>query len=369
MTRFYPNSIHKQVFPRLRTVPHRTFLFLTLIFFSSIAATSAFTDGQPLAEGLRWVRAPLRSAVQYDYIMTARVRLIFFWAGKDDVGGGYIRRGISSTDPHQEFFQVLFGSDPLKAPRAINRWGAGTEVAWHKDPVLQPSREDDVTSSAFFGFMKSSRGTSVGEMQKELKKEGERGEHSFTGMISRVEPAGAFSTIVPLQSDTDFNLHQYDLAEPLMLDRIAASDHPTRTLPSEGHCGRTSSFLATVAELLDASLNGRPAPLSRCYVHDAQENTLTLESVAPVASLPVQLHGANNTTLLDTTYTNLLQLEFTSTHKETGKKSYFTIMTAKDGPLRGVPVQIRYQPNWWFQVVLNLRPTPAGKPGTTIAAR
>src|ERR1700690_1141935 len=119
MTRFYPNSIHKQVFPRLRTVPHRTFLFLTLIFFSSIAATSAFTDGQPLAEGLRWVRAPLRSAVQYDYIMTARVRLIFFWAGKDDVGGGYIRRGISSTDPHQEFFQVLFGSDPLKAPRAI----------------------------------------------------------------------------------------------------------------------------------------------------------------------------------------------------------------------------------------------------------
>ena len=67
--------------------------------------------------------------------MTARVRLLFFWAGKDDVGGGYIRRGVSKDDPRQELLQVLFGSDPAKAPRAINRWGAGTEVVWHKDPV------------------------------------------------------------------------------------------------------------------------------------------------------------------------------------------------------------------------------------------
>lgn len=353
----------------MRKTPQRTLLFFVLLFFSCIAATSGLTEDQPLADSLRWVRAPLRGAVQYDYIMTARVRLIFFWAGKDDVGGGYIRRGISSTDSHQEFFQVLFGSDPQKAPRAINRWGAGTEMAWHKDPVSQPSHEDDVTSSAFFGFMKSSRGKSVAEMQRELKKEGEQGEHSFTGIYSRVQPSGAVSTIVPLQSDTDFNLHQYDLAEPLMLDRIAASNLPVRSFSGDGRCVRTSSFLATVAELLDASLNNRQAPLSRCYVHDAQENTLTLESVTPVASLPVQLHGANNTTLLDTTYTNLLQLEFVSTHKETGRKSHFTILTAKDGALRGVPVQIRYQPNWWFQVVLNLQPTTAGKPSATIAAR
>jgi len=301
--------------------------------------------------------------------MTVRVRFVFFWAGKDDVGGGYIRRGISSADSHQEFIQVLFGSDPLKAPRAINRWGAGTEVAWHKDLVSVPSREDDVTASAFFGFMKSSRGKSVAEMQKELKKEGEQGQHSFTGILSRVDLARALSTIVPLQSDTDFNLHQYDLAEPIMLDRIATSDLPVRSFSSEGRCSRAGSFLATVAELLDASLDGQQAPASRCYVHDAQENTLTLESVTRVASLPVQVHGANKTTLLDTTYTNLLQLEFVSTHKETGKKVYFTIFTAAAGPLRGVPVQIRYQPNWWFQVVLNFRPESAAKPGPTVAAR
>jgi hypothetical protein len=35
---------------------------------------------------------------------------------------------------------------------------------------------------------------------------------------------------------------------------------------------------------------------------------------------------------------------------------YFTIVLGTQGALRGVPVQIRYQPNFWFQVVLNLLP-------------
>ena len=57
-------------------------------------------------------------------------------------------------------------------------------------------------------------------MQAELKNEQEHGLHSFTGILSRVEPARAFSLVVPLESDTDFTLHQYELAAPLMFDRI-----------------------------------------------------------------------------------------------------------------------------------------------------
>jgi len=352
----------------MRAVRQRTLLFLFIIFFFSIAATSASTDREPILEALSWVRAPLRGAVQYEYIMTARLRLLFFWASKDDVGGGYIRRGVSSADPHQEFFQVLFGSDPEKAPRGVNRWGGGTEVAWHRDPVSIPSREDDVTSSAFFGFMKSSRGKSATEMQNELKREREKGEHLFTGILSRVEPNLALSTVVPLQSDTDFTLHQYDLAEPLMLDRIAALDRPVRALSSEGRCPRASSFLATVAEMVQASLDGGTGPLSRCYVHDAQENTLSLDRRTAIATLPVQIHGPANAVLLNTSYSDLLQLDFVSTHKETGKPVNFTILVGTKGELRGVPVQIRYQPNWWFQVVLNLRPNAGQSQTGTIAA-
>jgi len=331
-------------------------LFFFFTFFAATASTASLADRQPIVEALHWVRSPVRSSVEYDYIMTARVHLIFFWVGKDDVGGGYIRRGISSQDSRLEFFQVLFGSDPQKAPRAINRWGTGTEVAWHTNTVSLPPREDDVTSSAFFGFMKSSRGKSVGEMQSELRKEQEQGQHSFTGILSRVEPHRALSTVVPLQSDTDFSLYQYDIAQPLMLDRIAVSDRPVRSLEDPSRCPRSAAFLATVADLMDAALASQAAPLSRCYVHDAQENTLTLERVTPIQKLPVQLHGPSSTVLLDTSYTSLLQLDYISKHKQTGKTVSFSILVGTQGNLRGVPIQIRYQPNWWFQVVLNLRP-------------
>jgi len=152
----------------------------------------------------------------------------------------------------------------------------------------------------------------------------------------------------------------------VMFDHMQSSDLPVRSLASAGQCSRAGSFLATVAELMDLAVAGQPAPQSRCYVHDAQENTLTLETAAPVPSLAVRLHAADRTPLLDTTYPNVLELDFVSTHKLTGKKVYFTILAGTEGPLRGVPVQIRYQPNWWFQAVLNLAP---GNPAPTRASR
>jgi hypothetical protein len=354
----------------MRFARHAALAAPFVLFLSALlpTASSSSADRQPIDEALLWVRNSPAHPAQYDYTMTARVRFIFFWAGKDDVGGGYIRRGVSSEDPHQEFFQVLFGSDPAKAPRAINRWGAGTEVSWHKDPV-GPLHADDVVASAFFGFMKSSQGKSAGEMQSELQREKEQGLHSFTGILSRVEPARAVSLKVPLQSDTDFNLHDYDRAEPLMLQRFEHSAEPVRALQDASRCPRSASFLATVAGLMDAALAGQSAPLSRCYVYDAQEDTLTLEKVTPINSLPVTIHGPNKSVLFTTTHKNLLQLDFTSTHKLTGKKVYFTLLAGTQGSLRGVPVQISYQPNWWFQVVLNLLPQNTTAPSTTVASR
>src|SRR4030081_2760300 len=74
------------------------------------------------------MQAPLHVDAQFDYTMTARVRLLLFWVGKDDVGGGYIRRGTLPGESQSEVIQLLMGSDPAKAPRAINRWGAATEI-------------------------------------------------------------------------------------------------------------------------------------------------------------------------------------------------------------------------------------------------
>jgi hypothetical protein len=342
-------------------------LFLAF-FFASLLLTQPASPQQagmaPVAEVLDWVKNPPKSLVEYDYVMTARVRLLFFWVGKDDVGGGYIRRGISSEAPREEMFQVLFGSDPARAPRAINRWGAGTEILWHKSPAVSPAKNDDVVASAFFGFMKSSRGKSASEMQQELKKEKDQGTHLFTGILSRVGNGQATSLVVPLQSQTDYNLYQYDQAQPIMLDRIRDSGASGRTLQPPPACPRAGEFLGTVSMLLDGALGGQQVPASLCYVYDAQENTLTVEHTEIIDKLPVQLRGADGATLVDTEYEKLLKADFVSTHRLTGKKVYFTIVAGTQGAVRGVPVQIRYQPNWWFQVVLNLRKSPVERVST-----
>jgi hypothetical protein len=315
------------------------------------------------------VQHPAHEWTQFDYDMTVRVRLLFFWVSKDDVGGGYIRRGTSKNEPRLELFQVLFGCDPAKAPRQINRWGAGTEAEWHSAPVASAGEpaSDDVSASAFFGFMKSSKGKSVSEMQAELKKEKDQGEHAFTGMLSRVEPGHAFSLVVPLNSSQDYTMHQYAAAEPLMIEKLNASEKPARTLDDSSRCSRPGEFLGTVAQLTDAALknaaplNGAPgntagaATPALCYVHDAQVNTLTLEHVEPLQKLQSKINAAEGGLLADNTFENLLQLDFVTTHQLTGKKVYFALLVGTQGPLRGVPVQIRYEPNWWFQVVLNLQ--------------
>lgn len=330
-------------------------LLVVSLFLPQFAKPTISAEHELITEALARVRSAPRDAAEFDYVMTARVRLLFFWAGKDDVGGGYIRRGVAKDDPQVELLQVLFGSDPAKAPRAINRWGAGTELVRHKEAVTPGvSKSDDIVESVFFGFMKSSRGKSVSEMQEELKKEKEQGEHEFTGILSRVETGRAISLVTPLPSNVDYNLHQYEEAEPLMLERLKASERPVKSVENGDGCERAGEFLGTVAELLDAAIDNPKRPLSLCYVYDAQANKLVVEHAAPLAKLTVKVNTAKGAVLQERSYENLMETDFVSIHQKTGKRVYFTILAGTQGNLRGVPVQIRYQPNWWFQVVLNL---------------
>ncbi|MBV8514432.1 MAG: hypothetical protein JO260_03940, partial [Acidobacteria bacterium] len=304
----------------------RTLLAFLLLIFPSAAqtSTSSSISHAPIAESLNWIHSAPRNAVEYDYEMTVRVRLLFFWAGKDDVGGGYIRRGAAADNPREEMLQILFGSDPAKAPRAINRWGAGTEAVWHKGPVgasgSGDSGSDDVVASTFFGFMKSSTGKSVSEMQDELKKEKSGGAHQFKGIVSQVESGYARSLVVPLASDQDYTLHQYPDAEQVILGKLTAAEKPTRVLEDAGGCARAGGFLEAVAQLADGAVReggsmgggNAAAAKSLCYVYDSQVNTLTLDHVEMIDKLDVKLNAARGGMLADKSYDHLLQADFVS---------------------------------------------------------
>jgi hypothetical protein len=316
-------------------------------------------DQTAIQEAASWIGRENEVETEYRYVMTCKVRFVFFWAGSDDVGGGYVRIGKAAGDERQQMIQVLFGSDPAKAPLSINRWGAGTEV-------LRSQESGQPGASAFFGFMKSSKGQSVLAMRSELSKEKTNGAHLFEGIISRVDEGRALTTSVPYTSNRDFDLHQYAEAEKAALQQLESN--PARHIQRvEGAarqaCPRAGEFLTTMLQLIDDAVAGRPTPESLCYIYNARHYQATLLSVQPVAekTVHVGLHG--NGGAIDQTYHHLRQGHFEVACQETGTKSIFDIVIGMEGNLRGAPLQITYQPNWWFQVILNLMPnTPHPNP-------
>jgi len=317
------------------------------------------SDGAAIREAVQWIQATPSIRADYQYILTCRLRLLIFWLSRDDLGGGYIKSGEAAADPNFRMIQLLFGSDPAKTPRAINRWGAGTEVdklGGRKTPE----------SSAFVGFMKSSQGESVAAMQQELSHEKTAGKHRFEAIISRVDGDRAVSTGVPFYSEKDYEMSQLAAAQTMALDQLADNRaRKFRRLDNLQHdaCGRRGGFLSTTEELLERSLREEKTPVSLCYVYNARPYTLTLERVTPVPNEDVQIALKGQGRKIYQSYRDLKESQFQIRNGETGAKTSFSVLLGTTGGLRGVPVRINYQPNWWFQIVLNLKPPAGGAAG------
>jgi hypothetical protein len=98
-------------------------------------------------------------------------------------------------------------------------------------------------------------------------------------------------------------------------------------------------------------------------VYNARPYTLTLQRVIPVATQDVHITLKEKGQKIDQSYRDLKELQFQVRNQESGIKTNFSVLLGTTGGLRGVPVQINYQPNWWFQIVLNLKTQPGGGPG------
>ena len=110
---------------------------------------------------------------------------------------------------------------------------------------------------------------------------------------------------------------------------------------------------------MERSLTGVKTPVSSCYVYNSRLYTLTLQRVIPVTSQDVHITLKEKGRRIDQRYHDLKELQFQVHNHESGAKTNFSVLLGTTGELRGVPVQINYQPNWWFQIVLNLKPKPA----------
>jgi hypothetical protein len=346
---------------RLARLPWRkAFLSLSAVSLLSLLACRSAAAQAPappdipteLQHTKELLREPVSVGEQFDYIMTARVRLLLFWAGKDDVGGGYIRRGSLSQDPAWDVIELLIGSDPAKAPRAINRWGAASEIS-HKPDCCDRNTE----SGIFFGFMKVSNGASFSEMEKELSHEKNGSAFLFSAIINQGDRNTDYARLVPFTSDTDFTINQLDQAKSMVFARLLGSDGLVKYIPANQllSCGRREGFLKSVADLVDDAVQEKGTPVTLCYLYNGEAHQITLDEATRVPSevVHLSLHDAPHDYIR--TYHDLVLAHFTNFNQTTTKKSDFELLLGTTGALKGVPVQIRYQPNWWFQVLLNLK--------------
>ncbi len=323
------------------------------------AQEAAAQDGlAKLAQAVELVRGSQRLRVEYNYVMTGKVRLLLFWVGKDDVGGGYVRRGQPDADAQLEAFELLMGSDPAKATRNINRWGAVKEVVRHG-----ASGNNGIESSAFFGFMKASKGSSVSEMEKELSKDGQSGGHLFEAIINRVDSEGGISKVVPFRSEKDFTLYELQSTEQVVFDRLASETGRMKRVDEKSlaACGKANGFLSSVSELVDAAMAGRKAPVATCYFYHGERFTMKLKEASTMAEKKISVSLRGEEKPFERTYRDLLQAKFEIENHMTGKISRFELLLGTKDDLRGAPVQIDYQPNWWFRVILNLKEVKSGE--------
>jgi hypothetical protein len=318
-------------------------------------------EPQDVQDSLRQSKELLQDPVhvdsEFDYIMTARVRLLLFWVGKDDVGSGYIRRGSLQRDPASNVIELLIGSDPAKAPRAINRWGAASEI-FHKGACCGHGAE----SSVFFGFMKVSGGTSASEMEKEFAREKQGGAFLFSAIVNRRDNNADFAKVVPFSSETDFTLHQFDQAKSMVFDRLLESQGRLKEIDSNQFqvCGRSEGFLETVAELVDAAVGANDLQRSLCYFYNGDRHEVRLAQVTRVPSETIRLSLREEPHDYVRTYDDLALAQFEDFNQTSKAESQFELLLGTTGNLKGVPIQIRYQPNWWFQAILNLKtPEPS----------
>jgi hypothetical protein len=269
---------------------------------------------------------------EHKYRMLAKVRPLIFWISKDDVGGARISwRG---DDEGAFGLDLLIGSDPLRAPRKINRWGYIAEQVRGSEARV-------------IGVMKQSNEQSVKEAESQLDKDGQGGfvYRAIQGTAT-ANQARAGVTTVRVERDLTFR----DINPLLALVGAAARNGDERSVALPA--GTRPGFLVALHEQIDQAVNGYKrsgdafktsrAPVQ--YVYYGVFYDLTMKSSELLKTVTID----------GRTYTNVARGDFEIRNRSNGETTRFQLTYGTSGPLAGIPVHAVYQPRWWFEVQLFL---------------
>ena len=271
---------------------------------------------------------------EHHYRMAGRIRPLLFWMGKDNVGGASIVwRGDTAGE---RAYELLIGSDPKRAPRAVNRWGYIAER-------VGPSH------ATLLGVMKDSKEESLADATANVDKEAHAGAYTYKAIQSTIGRDRAEATIATIRVETDFTYHD---AAPLL--RLVQATTPGLAAKSAVvTVGTRPGFLVAVAEVVHGTVLARQnanrgsspaAPRTVPYIYNGKMYDLLLQG--STFSRAFEMAGR--------TYTDVIRSEFEVRNRATGKQTYFELVYGTDGNLAEIPIRIKYRPKWWIETELDL---------------
>jgi hypothetical protein len=263
------------------------------------------------------------------YTLTARVRPLLFWISRQGVGGARIEWTEDADGPRG--IELLIGSDPVRAPMHVNRWGYIAERL-------------TASSAEILGVMTASDEESMEQAQASITQSG--GTHRFKAIRGRVAGGQAECTVIHLRLVNDFTFRDLDV----LLRQLPPTGSATRQ--TRVSAGIEPGFLFALKGMLRDSVegyrrSGNPGSSQRArklFVYNATLYELTRQSSRLRPEIGVNGH----------TYREAIEGEFETRNLRTGAKSSFNITFGTQAPLAETPIRIIYRPRWWFEAELLL---------------
>jgi hypothetical protein len=278
-----------------------------------------------------------RREIEHVYRIVGKVRLLFFWLSADNVGGARI---VWRGDERDHTVSLLIGSEPARAPRGINEWGY----------VREHVAADTTT---VFGIRTLADGESPDEAEANRVRAGGLAEFGvLCSTISSFDVQSRTTTIyVPPDTTYRHADRVLDAVEGQAPWNRRGTPRPKDAAP--GFLTALDRLMRTSAPAARTGAIGIVPP--QAYVYKDAIYDLIPRSVVLIPELRT-ISGSYR----------LLRAEISVRNRATSWTTSFSITYGTDGALEAVPVSVRYQPNWWFKVELELDdkadvpPDPAG---------
>jgi hypothetical protein len=323
----------------------------------------------PAAKGQAAAQPPdapqvLASVDVYRYRMKGSVRVIFFWIGRDDVGGGrisFLRVPAAADGSRLEGTEVLFGSRPDRVPGRINRWGYGKELTYWREPEEGPPC---VEETLFEGFMRHSSEQSLSDVRTSDRNEKSENLFWYDGIRSRVSPERAETEIVYFSRQQDFDYNNFQPVVDAYQNRRAGGppDKRQALTQASGLYAAPLGFISAVREILRAvserfqsgDSEWREGSYALNYAYNAKAYRLRVARIRHYPRLPEKFWTVPPSGL-DEAFQNVAEAEFELSRVPGRDTRKFLIWFPMQGAHRGIPLRIVDRPRWWLQVELNLQ--------------